>query len=1403
MPRQNCSIGGRFYNLTRDKICTFFFLQMAVTGQAMEGDWPTARLNPQRNAFSNQQVQASQLEKTWVYRSSNPPRPAWHGPAKWDAYGDVRMHSMRSYDEVFHVIGVGSHIYFGSSVDDTVTCLDASSGLEKWTFFTDGPVRIAPTFHSGKLYFGSDDGYAYCVNADSGEQVWKFRPLEPDRLVINNGRFIPQLPVRSGVVVDEGVAYFAASLLPWEKSYLCAVDAESGRSEGDGCYVRALENMTFEGPLAVSPRLVIAPQGRVPPVLFSRRTGKSHGALDGGGGSFVVVLPNREVAHGPGNKAGWVNFSNADSREKLATHNSARALALDNHRTYILTKTSLGAVDSETKQEVWRVPCTEGLALIGVGNTLFVGKPDRVEAYKTEDGQLMWQADVEGKAFGLSFAQSKLLVSTDLGVISAFSPTAQTALSQPETDTGNNSPKLDESQLAPVGRDVGPNLLGRWVFHPSLLDGLSLKNLAGGLPASIDGFLRPTQVGRYAALAMSDGDNSVTISEDLAGAKLPQREMTASGWVRIDKPQSWGGIVGALQDNGDYERGWLLGYRDSKFCIALASAEGQGRITYLTANSEFTVGAWHHVAATYDGGTLQLFVDGKLAASSSEQKGAIRYADEGPYVIGAYRDKDEYFPLTGMIHEVRVYERALTARELRKHYRQKAKQFPPPLPPVQKPKTFDVAVGPWLQFTEPGVAVIRWKTNTPTDTKLTYRLDDQTELIHDAKKKTEHEVRLSGLERNRLYHYAIAFTRDEKTVNTPEYECDTFFNYTISPVENSSGGHERDDPTNIQYRQAASAILKQAELDHGMCLDWDSGSCRLAEELIRQSNLRVLCVCRDKALAEAARLRFRSAGWYGNRIVVRHAANLDDLKLTPHWANLMVSGGTLIEGTPPVTLPQVRQVLAPTGKAIFGAIVAGEQPTGKSSPLNAWVDEENVAQELAEDSLGQWVTISGKPFAGAGEWPYIYGGAHNSAYGGESLGGAKTSEDLEVQWLGRPGPRYQADRSGRKTPPISFGGRLFLEGLHRIVALDSYNGTVLWSLEIPHFERFNIPRDTANWCGEGDSLFAAVRDRCWRIDTTDGQITQMYALPEAERGKGEFDWGYVASVGELLIGSAVKRGNFYTDFWGGPGWYDAETGPETFKICSDAIFGFDKQTGKRRWQHSQGLIINSTITMSDQRLFFVEGRNKSLLSEDSRRLNSPNLWTEQYLVAIDIETGQVDWEVPLDTVDGTVVFFMAHSAETLVIVSSTAGEFHVYAIKDNSGSPLWNVAVPWGRDGKADHGSHMSRPAIVGNRLFVRPSVIDLTTGEIRDERIPEGKCGTYACTDYALFYRGDPGHRFAMWSSTDNQYSQWIRLRPDCWLSSIPAGGMLLSPEGGGGCSCGSWMETSIGFIPVARLSQ
>ena len=80
---------------------------------------------------------------------------------------------------------------------------------------------------------------------------------------------------------------------------------------------------------------------------------------------------------------------------------------------------------------------------------------------------------------------------------------------------------------------------------------------------------------------------------------------------------------------------------------------------------------------------------------------------------------------------------------------------------------------------------------------------------------------------------------------------------------------------------------------------------------------------------------------------------------------------------------------------------------------------------------------------------------------------------------------------------------------------------------------------------------------------------------------------------------------------------------------------------------------------------------------------------------------------------------------------------------------------------------------------------------------MPGGGCGTYAACESALFFRAS---NVTIWDAESGTTTKWHRLRPDCWLSTIPAAGMLLCAEGGGGCSCGTWMETSVGFMPIAH---
>jgi hypothetical protein len=72
------------------------------------------------------------------------------------------------------------------------------------------------------------------------------------------------------------------------------------------------------------------------------------------------------------------------------------------------------------------------------------------------------------------------------------------------------------------------------------------------------------------------------------------------------------------------------------------------------------VNAWTHVALTYDGSALRLFVNGTQVATRSV--GGTIQSSTNPLWIGGNQPYGEYF--TGLIDEVRVYSRALSATEV-------------------------------------------------------------------------------------------------------------------------------------------------------------------------------------------------------------------------------------------------------------------------------------------------------------------------------------------------------------------------------------------------------------------------------------------------------------------------------------------------------------------------------------------------------------------------------------------------------------------------------------------------------------------------------------------------------------------------------------------------------------------
>ncbi|MDD5287824.1 MAG: DUF2341 domain-containing protein [Dehalococcoidales bacterium] len=72
---------------------------------------------------------------------------------------------------------------------------------------------------------------------------------------------------------------------------------------------------------------------------------------------------------------------------------------------------------------------------------------------------------------------------------------------------------------------------------------------------------------------------------------------------------------------------------------------------------------WRHIAGTYDGSVMRLYVDGILVATGAEMTGNICYDDTQPPRIGFHYEADTYF--SGIIDEVKIYNRALSENEVR------------------------------------------------------------------------------------------------------------------------------------------------------------------------------------------------------------------------------------------------------------------------------------------------------------------------------------------------------------------------------------------------------------------------------------------------------------------------------------------------------------------------------------------------------------------------------------------------------------------------------------------------------------------------------------------------------------------------------------------------------------------
>ena len=135
-------------------------LLLVATPICSRANWPTYLHDSSRVGATSEQLKLP-LTKRWAYESPTPPKMAWGGE-NGRVFEGYEMTNRVRFDEVFHVAIDGGRVFFGSSVDGCMYAVHQGSGKLLWRFFTDAPIRLAPTVVGQNLMVGSDDGYVYC-----------------------------------------------------------------------------------------------------------------------------------------------------------------------------------------------------------------------------------------------------------------------------------------------------------------------------------------------------------------------------------------------------------------------------------------------------------------------------------------------------------------------------------------------------------------------------------------------------------------------------------------------------------------------------------------------------------------------------------------------------------------------------------------------------------------------------------------------------------------------------------------------------------------------------------------------------------------------------------------------------------------------------------------------------------------------------------------------------------------------------------------------------------------------------------------------------------------------------------------------------------------------------------------
>jgi outer membrane protein assembly factor BamB len=602
--------------------------------------------------------------------------------------------------------------------------------------------------------------------------------------------------------------------------------------------------------------------------------------------------------------------------------------------------------------------------------------------------------------------------------------------------------------------------------------------------------------------------------------------------------------------------------------------------------------------------------------------------------------------------------------------------------------------------------------------------------------------------------HGLAVANGRLYVSTDRGTIYCFSGSAAAPVEVAS---QRQEPRiNDRYIAAADEILRRTGAKDGYCLDLDCGDGDLAMALAQRTNLHIYALSPSRDQTNEVRQRLTNAGLYGTRVTVHyHEAGKE--RYGKYFADLVISSRSLEFGPVETSISNPHPALRPGG---------GIACTGR---------------------LGAMETFTRPPLAKTGTWTHQYSDLGNTSCSADEI----VRGQLRTLWF-RDVDLEMPQRHGRGHAPLFYEGRMFVEGMAALRAVDAYNGRNLWEFSLPNVQsafdadHLNGTAVTgSNFCVTPAGVYVHDKQRCYRLDAATGKKLGEFAAPPGRDGQSG-KWGYIACDGKLLFGSlanpdhrvryAYVRADM-SDLWGE----------------SPTFFVLDAVTGKLLWRYdAEHSIRNNAIAIGPGRVFLIDrpiaAEDKWDPADESRRL-PPVAKVDQppgRLIALDAASGKTLWKSEQDAF-GTMLAYsqehdallMAYQSTRFKLPSEIGGRLAVF--RGTTGERLWDKSA-----------KYVTRPLINGRTIYAQGGAWDLVKGEEQPFTFERSYgCGQLAGSRHMLLFRSATLGYLDL--SRGSGVENFGGIRPGCWINALPVGGLVLVPDASAGCSCSyqnrSWM--------------